>query len=78
MRDLSQKVRVALGNECGGPNVEQIIGISVALAVGAGLFVLGGKVYDWLGDKEGARKTVNDMYNGKGDETFNVDSWKTP
>ena len=37
-----------LGNENGGPNVEQLIGIAVALGVGAGLFLFGKSVYGWF------------------------------
>ena len=64
MRRLSQNISLVLKNECGGPNVEQIIGISVALAVGSGLFFLGKYMYQWLARKDGAAGTVEGMYAG--------------
>ena len=38
---LFKNIQTVLGNENGGPNVEQVMGIAVALAVGAGLFLFG-------------------------------------
>lgn len=48
MDNLKCRVMNALSNEGGGPSVEQIIGIGVAICVGVGLYLLGGKMYDWL------------------------------
>ena len=50
MRNLMVSAKKALSNECGGPNVEQIIGIGVALGVGVGLYMLGSTMYTWLSD----------------------------
>ena len=57
MRKFFNDVKDALSNECGGPHVEELIGIAVALAVGAGLFVFGRYVYSWFNGCAG--KTVN-------------------
>lgn len=54
MKNLKSRVVNVLGNENGGPNVEQIMGIAVALAVGVGLFIFGGAVFDWFNGSAGA------------------------
>ena len=59
MRKFFNDAKNALSNECGGPNVEQLIGIAVALAVGAGLFVFGRSVYKWFNGCAG--KTVESI-----------------
>ena len=50
MKGLKVKIFDVLGNENAGPNVEQVIGIAVALAVGSGLFLFGGKVFHWFNE----------------------------
>ena len=59
MRVLIKNVSTILNNENGGPNVETLIGIGVAMAVGSGLFLFGAYVYDWF---EGpASDTISDI-----------------
>ena len=48
-----------LNNENGGPNVEQVVGIAVALAVGSGLFIFGGTVFHWF--ENDATKSVGEI-----------------
>ena len=45
---MLKEIKFALCNEKAGPNLEELIGISWGLAVGAGLFKLGDSMYDWL------------------------------
>ncbi len=59
MKGFLNRVNNALANECGGPNVEQVVGIAVALGVGAGLFVFGHYVYKWFNGCAG--KTVESI-----------------
>ena len=54
MRNLMSRANVALAGETGGPSVETIIGIAVALLVGSALILFGGKLVEWIsgaGDK---------------------------
>ena len=39
------KVNNCLNNENGGPNVEMLIGIGLAIAVGVSLYALGGTIH---------------------------------
>ena len=55
MKNLKRKILTVLKNENGGPNVEQVMGIATALAVGAGLFLFGKSVYGWF---NGSAKTT--------------------
>ena len=48
MKDLRKNIISVLGNENGGPNVDQLIGIAVALSVGSGLFLFGTTIFDWF------------------------------
>ena len=48
MKSLKINILNVLNNENGGPNVEQVIGIAVALAVGSGLFLFGSTVFNWF------------------------------
>ena len=48
MKGLKVNICNVLGNENAGPNVEQVVGIAVALAVGSGLFLFGGTVFNWF------------------------------
>lgn len=54
MKDLKKNITTVLGNENGGPNVEQVMGIAVALSVGVGLFLFGKSVYNWFNGSAGA------------------------
>lgn len=47
MRNLLVNIKNTLNNEEGGPNVEEVVGIAVALSVGVGLFIFGKYVYQW-------------------------------
>ena len=38
---MIKKIKYALNNETGGPNVEELIGIGIGLAVGTALFLYG-------------------------------------
>ena len=38
MQNLGNKIKYCVNNECAGPNVEQMIGIGVGLAVAVGLY----------------------------------------
>ena len=48
-----------LSNENGGPNVEQVVGIAVALAVGSGLFIFGSSVFNWFNNE--ATESINQI-----------------
>lgn len=41
-------IKNVLCNECGGPNLEELLGIAYSLGVGAGLFVVGKSMKQWL------------------------------
>lgn len=47
MKKTLKNIQICLFNESGGNNVEQVMGIAISLAVGAGLFVFGRYVYQW-------------------------------
>ena len=53
--------RLALQGEDGGPQIETIIGISVALIVATALIALGSAMVSWLG---GATDKVNGLKQG--------------
>ena len=42
---ILNKINNCLNNEYGGPNVEMLIGIGIALAVGVALYALGGTIH---------------------------------
>ena len=39
------KVNNCLNNECGGPNIETLIGIGIAIAIGVALYAFGGTLH---------------------------------
>ena len=45
---MFNKMRTAIAGECGGPSVETIIGIAVALIMGVALIALGRVVVTWI------------------------------
>lgn len=55
MKNLKKKIFFVLKNEKGGPNIEQLMGIAVALVTGVGLFIFGEYVHDWF---NGSAKTT--------------------
>ena len=55
------KMKNAIVGECGGPSVETIIGIAVALIMGAALIAFGRMVVGWIGS---AQNSVNSMEVG--------------
>lgn len=48
MRNLMSRANVALAGETGGPSVETIIGIAVALLVGSALILFGNRLVQWI------------------------------
>jgi len=56
MNKFLTKTQVALKGEDGGPNIETIIGISVALIVATALIALGTLMASWIGN---AQNVVN-------------------
>ena len=64
---IKERMQNALSNECGGPNVEQIIGIGIAIAVGVALFNLAKVMYNWI-TKSG--DTINSIETGTPDGSF--------
>lgn len=58
MNKLINRARLALQGEYGGPQIETIIGISVALIVATALIALGSAMVSWLG---GATEKVNGL-----------------
>lgn len=67
MKNIKERMHNALSNECGGPNVEQIIGIGIAIAVGVALYSLANTMYDWI---TGAGQTVQDIQTGTPNDDF--------
>ena len=67
MKNLKEKMMNSLSNECGGPNVEQIIGIGIAIAVGVALYMLANVMYDWI---NGAGNTIQGIKTGNPDGSF--------
>lgn len=61
MNKLINRARLALQGEDGGPQIETIIGISVALIVATALIALGSAMVSWLG---GATDKVNGLKQG--------------
>lgn len=55
---MLNSIKMALQNECGGPNLEELIGISYGLAVGSALYTLGNSMRKWL---RGAATTVDNI-----------------
>ena len=58
MNKLVNRAKIALTGEEGGPNLETIIGISVALIVATALVALGTAMVTWLG---GAQSKVEGL-----------------
>ena len=58
MKTLIVRAKNALNGEDGGPQIETIIGISVALIVATALIALGSAMVDWLG---GAKDKVEGL-----------------
>ena len=52
----------AIAGECGGPSVETIIGIAVALIMGVALLAFGRVVVSWIGK---AQTSVDSMQVGQ-------------
>ena len=59
--NLIKRARHAVNGENGGPSVETIIGIAVALLVGVALISFGRAMIAWIG---GAQTSVNTMQTG--------------
>ena len=64
---MRKRIADVLGNECGGPNVEQIIGIGIALAVGVALYAVASKMNGWL-DNSGSK--IENIQTGTPDYSF--------
>ena len=58
MKNLMARANVALKGETGGPSVETIIGIAVALLVGSALILFGNKLVQWI---QGAGNNVTNI-----------------
>ena len=58
---MFKNMRTAITGECGGPSVETIIGIAVALIMGVALIAFGRMVVGWIGN---AQESVNSMEVG--------------
>ena len=55
---LIDRCTLCLKNENGGPNLEELIGIGVGLAVGSGLYQFGEALYTWLAGTNGASTEI--------------------
>ena len=58
---MINRMRNAIAGECGGPSVETIIGLAVALIMGVALIAFGRMVVGWIGS---AQNSVNSMQVG--------------
>lgn len=58
---MFKNMRTAIAGECGGPSVETIIAIAVALIMGVALIAFGRMVVGWIGS---AQNSVNSMQVG--------------
>jgi hypothetical protein len=58
---MFKNMKTAIMGECGGPSVETIIGIAVALIMGVALIAFGRMVVGWIGN---AQESVNSMEVG--------------
>jgi hypothetical protein len=58
---MRERIKNVLGNECGGPNVEQIIGIGIAVAVGVALYTLASTMSTWI---DNAGNTIDNIDTG--------------
>lgn len=56
MKSFFKDVKYILSSNKGGPSVEALIGIAVAMAVGTGLFILGSSIIGW---NKSASKTID-------------------
>ena len=45
---LKEQIKYVLNNEAGGPNVETLIGVSISMAVGTGIYIVGKEMVLWL------------------------------
>lgn len=45
---MKNKIKYCLFNDIGGPNVEQIIGLGMSIAVLCGLYWVAGRAYKWI------------------------------
>ncbi len=72
MKNFMKDIDHVLANENGGPNVEQVMGIAVALSVGVGLFLFGRSVYNWFNGSAG--NTVSSIETPDG-STFSTKDW---
>ena len=64
MKNLKNAIIEALANENGGPQVEQLINVAVALGVGVGLFLVGRAMYNWLAGDSGATSVITNLEKG--------------
>lgn len=58
---MFKNMKNAIMGECGGPSVETIIGIAVALIMGVALIAFGRMVVGWI---RSAQNSVNSMEVG--------------
>lgn len=58
---MRERINNVLNNECGGPNVEQIIGIGIAVAVGVALYRIAKTMTGWL---DNAGTTIQNIKTG--------------
>lgn len=61
MKNLRKNISDALSNENGGPSVEQIVGIGVALGVGVAFYLLGNAIYQWIAGDGGASSVISGL-----------------
>ena len=59
MSKLLKDIGNVLCNECGGPNLEELLGIAYSLGVGAGLFVVGRSMKTWLNGAAGSVGSIS-------------------
>lgn len=66
MKSLMSRANVALAGETGGPSVETIIGIAVALLVGSALILFGGKLVQWINNTGNNVTAINSNISSMG------------
>ena len=66
MKNIITRAKNAISGENGGPSVEQVIGIAVALIIGSALLIFGGKIQEWVTGASGAVDNLeNSLGNGE-------------